>query len=818
MFVHFVIGLVLATYGFYQFSEFPSIAWLVASLILLVIAGLYRHVIFKFSVPRSAYYFLIGVIIGFQGAFLQSVLSPVLPSIALNQSVVVFGEVIGLPTYSQTSSFNQQIPSRQRVRFDFKVSKIQVNDQEFNWEFNRPKIRLSWFSPNKTIQSGKNKQFLVKLRSNRASFNLGGFDYETHLFKESIQATGHVLNPIVTTELSTELSTELNTELSEKSFHLRFWLAQHLESHLENSQFKGIFKALIYGERSDISNQDWEMLRQTGTIHLMAISGLHIGLIAGIGFLLFGALWSVLIIYSRWVFNTPKVYFAAIGALLFASVYLVLAGASIPTQRAWLMVVSVLVFVLMKRKFQPVSALALAAFLVVIWEPKSVLSPGFWLSFTAVALIFATLAYIKNKSFKKWQIFLIIQVILTVGLSPFVAFYYHQFPVYSIIANLIAVPFVTMIGLPLLFLTVMVSFVSDLLTGYLMWLNNFLWHWLWIALYWVANLKFNVMPLSISIWQLAIFYAGVFILLSRANSQRFIIGMAMMVFAVMFGFRLESDSNIRMTLLDVGQAQAVVFTTKNHTILYDTGNYWNQKLDGGKMAILPYLKVQGRQQLDLMIVSHSDKDHAGGANSILKEIAVKESLSGQPKKLNSLTGTTVFKSCIAGQTWQFDELKVEVLAPLASWGTPKKDNDASCVVKFSVNDATILITGDLGQRYERKLVRAIREKLTADILIAGHHGSKTASSYMLLNQVKPSVVLFTTGYLNRFNHPDPKVINKVAAAGANWWNTACEGSITYKYNEGAWLKQQSYRKINSKWYHHRCSPAEKGIIHQGAYN
>ncbi len=808
MFIRFVIGLVLSTYGFYQFSQLPSAGWLVVLFILLILIWIYRHTVLKFS----ASYFFIGAIIGFQLAFLQNFISPIVPDKVLSQKIEVFGEVIGLPVTSQTSSFSEpDKEGRPKVRFDFVITQIKVNNQQINWHFNRPKVRLNWFSPEKAITPGKNQHFLVKLRPNRASFNLGGFDYETYLFKESIAATGYIIK-----DLSVEKSLV-------QEFNLRFWLAEHLKPLLEDSPFKGIFKALIYGDRADISSQDWQMLQQTGTIHLMAISGLHVGLIAGIGFLLLGMLWSVLVGYSRWVFNTPKVYWAALGALSFASVYLILAGASIPTQRAWLMVVAVLVFVVIKRKFQPSSALALAAFLVVIWEPKSVLSPGFWLSFTAVALIFAFLFYFQKKPLNKWQLLLAIQILLSIGLVPFVAFYYGQFPAYSIIANLVAVPFVTMIGLPLLFLTVVVSFISEFLAQQLMWLNNVLWSWLWVMLYWVADLKFNIIPLKIATWQLVIFYAGIFIFLARNIRYSWVIGLVLMIIAVGFSLRTEPQPNVRMAVLDVGQAQAVVFTTQNHVVIYDTGDFWSKKLDGGKMAVLPYLQALGRQQVDLMIISHSDLDHAGGMRSILKDIAVQQAISGQPQELNQLTSQIVFKSCVAGQSWQFDQLSVEVIAPLQDWEVPKKDNDTSCVVKFSVADSTILIMGDLSKRYEKKLLKSIAEKyvaekLTADILVAGHHGSKTSTSLQWLQQVNPSEVVFTAGYLNRFKHPHPKVIKNVVAINAIWWNTACEGDVSYEHNGKSWIKQQSYRKSNLRWYHHRCSEAEKGLFHQGIYN
>ena len=831
MFIRFVTGVVLSTYGFYQLKAFPEWWSFWVSLLLLLTIALGIKLTDKLN--HSLVALSLGLIIGFQWVFFQSFLTPTIPTAFLNKAIEVQGEVVGLPEISQGRY-------QKKIKFELLINRLKTADQEKSWSFSRPKIKLNWYQPLYHPRPGKNGRFIVKLKVNHGLLNPGGFDYETYLFKEQIAATGYVLSKTDRFLPATNANFQPQTHLVWSLSSLRAQLAEHLSQQLEKFEFKGIFKALIYGDKSDISSQDWAMLQATGTIHLMAISGLHIGLIAGLGFIMMGWLWRGLLPYVNWVAHIPKIYFSANGALMFATVYMVLAGASIPTQRAWLMVFSMVVFVFIRRRFQPFSALALAAFLVVIGSPTSVLSPGFWLSFSAVLLIFLTLKVLALYKLKKWQVFLIVQGVLSVGLIPMIAFYYQAFPVYSIIANFIAVPFVTLVGLPLLGVSVLVSFISDGLAGMVWEWNDWLWQPLWQFLYWVAGFDGNLWPLSISLTELVVSYLLLFAVYFYAMQyveqkqdikhpyfQTLILGLAMFVLFLGVQYFLQPSheklSKAKMTLLDVGQGQAVLFQTENHTLLYDTGPYWSDKLDGGKMAILPYLKKQSIKRLDLVIVSHSDSDHAGGLSSILQGVEVNKILSGQAAKLNKKLNLTDIKPCQAGQAWYFDALKVEVLAPLSNWGIPKSDNDQSCVVRFSIHHQAVLVMGDLTQSYEKKLVDNSPSKLTADILIAGHHGSKTSSSQDFLNTVLPSEVLFSTGYRNRFHFPHPLVLSRVAGIDKKvgqiqWWNTACEGAITYEYNQQkgawAWHKQESYRASLAKWYHHACSSAEKGRFYQ----
>ena len=826
MFIRFVIGVLTATFGFYQIPELPvfsvglSLAIALGSIILLIVFGRLRGL----KGPRD---FINGFIIGFQLVFWQTFFLPQVPTTFLNQPIELVGQIEGLVEESAKEQTNKS--AQQKWRFDLRVNAIK-NAKGIEQTFGlgaRPKVRLSWYhdaSNNLPVikpQTGEVWQLAVKLKANHASLNPGGFDYETYLFREGIAATGYVLSK----------ASLKNQPLSVLGMDARTYLTDRLSQLFANSEFKGMFLALLVGKKTDLEPADWQTLQATGTIHLMAISGLHMGIMATIGYFLLGGVWSLSIRFSSYLpramkyrlLNTPKIWVAGLGALLFSTVYLTLAGYAIPTQRAWLMVLAVLLMVFLQRAFQPFAALALAALLIVIWQPTSVLSPGFWLSFVAVALIFSALFHPKIQSKSKWQKFWLIQLVLFLGLAPLIAFYYQQIPLMSLLANWIAVPFVSFYGLPVLLLLGLLDWVlpADWLQILVSW-NDHAWQALWDYLNFLTLSPINQMPLKLSLWQIVLFYLALFGWVSLKNNgglkHRLLVGIPILSI-LGAGFMPKSVEGVTIQVLDVGQAQAVVLLTPNHTIVVDTGSRWDDKLDGASMAILPYLKTQNREKIDLLVVSHSDLDHSGGTERLMDSLPIIKAVSGQATQLNQSLNTNSFTPCLAGQTWQFDDLSLAVLAPVsdrAIWPLPNNDNDHSCVIKASFptlkGEKSILMTGDLSQAYEKRLVALYQKTdlLKSTLLVAGHHGSKTASSQAFLQAVAPQTVIFSSGYQNRFGFPNPQVIEQVEAQTSTWINTACASAISISAQKQSELKIESFRESSAKWYHHRCFEDEKG--------
>jgi len=882
MFLRFVLAFIASVLLFYQLPVFPSF-WLGVALVclacllaLIMYLGQIRSLVgLKSKRFQQGFYMsiniLFGLIIGISWVFWQSFFTPTIPEAVLNQPVFLTGKVIELPNQELTET-------RAVIKYAIKVDSIEL-DVTANHVFSekpssfiyssgfKPTVSISWYLSLDELHKldslpklGETWRMRVKLKANHASMNPGAFDYEMWLFQKGLSAKGYVKNRTKAEEGALEVAVmEKVASASVLSFaHWRNWIAHRLNLIFEESDFFHFYKALTFGDKSSISADDWVLLQNTGTIHLMVISGLHMGIIALMGFWSFKALWWLGAYRTEWI-NLPS--FAALGALLFATLYLTISGFSIPTQRAWLMVVAILGFVLIRRNFQPWSALAIAALLVVMVDTTSVLSFGFWLSFIAVALIFMALnstQYDQNKVLEKrsvrkqswWQgwlegfkTLLWIQLVLTLGLAPFLIWAFQSLPVYSLIANLVAVPFISFIGLPWLFLTSLMGLISTGLGLSMISLLDVVWLQFWAYLQWVNQLPLNKLAFAeLSLLWLIVLYGLLFFGLRLAHSmQKIAILLLTFLLLISLAFYTPNRPEVnqaKLTVLDVGQGQAIVIETKNHVLLYDLGAKWGSRMDGAKLAVMPYLHSQAWQKVDVLMVSHSDADHSGGLASLLQAFSVDRAMSGQPHILNkrienSQDMTGLFTLCQAGEQWQMDGVMFETLSPKSQWigSELSSDNDLSCVLKISTGEKSVIITGDLSEKGEALLLQESMDqdaddRLKADLLIAGHHGSRYSSSLNWLKALSPEKIVFSSGYLNRFNFPNKEVlqrIKKVDETGApkslnhrtiQWWNTACSGALSFKMTKSGVVLLEEYRKNHSKWYHHRCLDSQKGQLFQ----
>jgi len=882
MFIQFVIGLIVTVILCYQLPIFPP-KWLGAWLLVIALFYLYlikhrfnsneklnlkHEKLFK-SLLKSPFslHFLnisLSIIIGMNLVFWQAFFAPTIPIHFYNQKVVVEAKVMSMPTavkgkgYSKFT-FDSQLLNIQKISTQEQAN-FKESEDAISWWANKPVIKVSWYLSHKEWDSFNNKpkvgelwRFRVKLKQNHASMNPASRDYEAWLFQNGLVAKATVSKTSIS---HSDNSTQpLHAErLSERSLLnwrvLRSDTADYLALLLSNSPSSGVYKALLIGDKSQVESEQWELFQKTGTIHLMAISGLHMSIMALIGFWVFKRGW-VAGGYRLQMMSLPML--ATSGAVLFATFYLFISGGSIPTQRAWIMVVTLLGFLLIKRTFQPWSALAMAALFILIWDSKAVLSSGFWLSFYAVGLIFMSLKVFKDKP--KWQQVITMQVTLSLGLIPLIAWSFYEVPVYGLFANLVAVPFVTFIGLPLLLLGSLIGLVS------LSWGQSFFimvdWFWqqLWSYLNWLGslpNVQFvavghSILWLLLVVLLLVVIYK-VFIKIQKYSSlspwlfslMLFVMTISLLLYPYSLNRPVMDDgkSNVWLTVLDVGQGQAIVIETKNHLVLYDAGAKWGSAIDAAEIAMLPYLKSQGWRKTDLLIISHSDMDHAGGTESIIQNIMVSQAVSGQPKKLNQqlegrllnrkegLNRSIEFTQCYAGQSWKIDGIKFEVLSPFKHRYQHKlsSDNDQSCVVKVSNEEYSFLLTGDLSQKGEKVLLKEYQqtpERLKSDLLVAGHHGSKSSSSLAWLRAVNPTKVVFSAGYLNRYQFPVKEVVQRLENLNQNhslnsveWWNTACSGAVSFELNRfGVDLRDEA-RKSQRKWYHHSCLKHQQGIYFQ----
>ncbi|MEA1990076.1 MAG: DNA internalization-related competence protein ComEC/Rec2 [Pseudomonadota bacterium] len=875
MFIQFVIGVVVTTILCYQLTNFPPlwVGWLLVvlmtvSLLLITCLNATNKLLskyfcclfktFKTIKQRTVLVnLLLSIVFGMNLVFWQGYFSSNISTVWFNKSTIIEAKITNIPTIVKAKGFYKIAfeADLQKVSFVKKSASL-VNDQA--WSYRQPRIKINWYLSFEDFEQIKTQpttgevwRFYAKLKENHASMNPGGRDYEAWLFHNHIDAKASVSGLVTKANKTTGLAQAKAVKLIDKTlFDLNVWRfnsSVFLQQILVDSPYQPVYNALLIGDKSQITDDYWKLFQQTGTIHLMAISGLHMGIMAIIGFWVFRLFWW-LGLYRLQTINLPTL--TSIGAVLFATAYLIVSGGAIPTQRAWIMVMTILGFLWIRRSFQPWTALAMAALLVVVWDSRAVLSTGFWLSFGAVAIIFMSLRIFKDKP--KWQQLIAMQFMLSAGLAPLILWNFYEVPLYGLLANLIAVPFVTIIGLPSLFIGVFLGLFSVSLGQSFIKLVDWFWTQLWAYLDWVTRLpNIEVTGLEHSVAWLIISVTVFISIYYVFNKVRVRFGFSVWVLPglllayflalVFYPYALPRPSNeigdnqAWLTVLDVGQGQAIVIETANHVMVYDTGAKWGKKTDAAKTVVLPYLKSQGWQQIDMLMISHSDLDHAGGTYSVLENINVVKRLSGQPNEVNQQIAekakasktpidlNAVFVSCHSGQAWWFDNVYFEVLSPFSEpENTPlKSDNDLSCVLKISNTQQSVLITGDLSQKGEKFLMKKYHnqpEKLQANLLVAGHHGSKSSTSKAWLEAVSPSKVMFSAGYLNRYKFPNREVIKRIENLNQQqpikWWNTACSGGVSFELNDLDVDLRYETRKNQRKWYHHSCLQTQQGIYFQ----
>ena len=523
------------------------------------------------------------------------------------------------------------------------------------------------------------------------------------------------------------------------------------------------------GIRDDMTSDDWNTLTSTGTIHLTAISGLHIGLIATLAFFIGRWLWALPVFTLHWV---PASKMGAVFAMMAAVLYAALAGFSIPTQRALIMVITIMLCLLSNRAMSRFDIFLLALLSVLLISPASVIAPGFWLSFAAVAIIFYTLGG-RNRAKGIWQKSLKVHFILALGLAPFLALFFGQNPLLGPLANIVAVPFFALLITPLILLGILSMSVFRPAGETLLKTVDYLIDAFWPFLEWIANLPFA--SLTGNITSMTVFMISllgiVIILMPKGLPGRWLAGIFFLpVLLVQTSTPMQGD--FEFVLLDVGQGLAAAIRTRDHVLLYDTGAKFSADFDTGKAVILPYFTSIGVNSLDKVIISHGDNDHVGGFQSIIKKIPIAETLTSVPEKLN---GENI-RLCEPGQSWEWDGVMFEIIHPEPDYAG--KSNNRSCVLKIDNGHKSVLLTGDIEASAEAVLMKN-NKGLDIDLLVAPHHGSKSSSTEAFISSLSPDIVLFPVGYRNRFHHPAEKVISRYEKSGIKSLNTASDGAIRF---------------------------------------
>ncbi len=648
----------------------------------------------------------------------------------------------------------EDIPVRKAlgVRFDFLV--------DSPGQKGLPKrLRLSWYGAS-ALKAGERWQLKVRLKRPHGFANPGSSDYERALFSHGIEAVGYVRAE----------GENLRLEEGQGLAKWRQELVDFLELKLSGSPYRGIVQALSVGVQAGISEEQWEVLRRTGTAHLVAISGLHIGMVAGLWFWIGRKAWLWL---GHWRLGADQV--GAVLALAFAGVYAALAGFSLPTRRALAMLGIWLLALLTRRPVYPGQAFGAALLLVLVLDPLAPLTVSFWLSFGAVAWI---LYAVSGRLRPPKRALLRIQGYLLAGLAPCLIFFFHQVSLSAPLANMIAVPVVTFGVVPWVLVSCGLSRIVPGLAQLVLAVPLEVLDQLWPVLAWLADLHDGAWLLpSSGGFSLALASLGLGWLLAPRGFARRWLGAVLLLPVFFPQVECPKASEFWVTVLDVGQGLAAVVETQNHVLVYDTGPLFGENFDAGDDIISPFLRQSGRTRLDLILVSHGDLDHSGGLTGLLRRFPA-PILTSAWRKFSSLGALP----CQAGQHWEWDGVKFSILWPEGL--APKaKDNDHSCVLKVEAAWGGALFPGDLEKRGEEALVKRYGEALKAEVLLVPHHGSNTSSSFQFLRQVAPDYALISSGYHNRFGFPARKVLERYVRFKAQVFNTARDGAVQIRLGE-----------------------------------
>lgn len=650
-----------------------------------------------------------------------------LPSRLDGETRWVEGRVVGLPQHTEA------------------VVRFELADARSRHGTVPPLMRLAWYG-GPPVKSGERWRVAVKLKRPAGLLNPHAFDYDAWLLAQRIGATGTVKDG------------EL---LSEARWAWRDGIRQRLQA-VDAQGRTGVLTALVLGDGSGLSRQDWQVLQDTGTVHLLVISGQHIGLLAGVVYLLIAGLAR----YGLWPNRLPWLPWACGLAFAAALGYGLLAGFEVPVRRACLMIGLVLLWRLRFRHLGAWWPLLLALNGVLLLDPLASLQPGFWLSFAAVAVLIFTFSG-RLGPWRWWQAWTRAQWLIAIGLGPLLLVLGLPISLSGPLVNLLAVPWISLLVLPPALLGTLLLPVPYVGEG-LLWLAGGLIDGLFRGLAWVAGQVPAWVPTAIPLWVWGLGALGAFLLLLPRGVPLRPLGWPLLLLLI-FPPRPEIPEGVAdIWQLDVGQGLAILVRTRHHTLLYDTGPRFGDN-DLGERVVLPTLRKLGVDGIDLMLISHAHADHAGGARAVAQGLPVKHVRGGEPAELPNEWQAA---GCESGRRWTWDGVNFE----LWQWAHARESNPKSCVLQIEARGERMLLTGDIDMAAERALLESPLA-IPTDWLQSPHHGSRSSSSMALLDRLRPKAVLISRGQGNSFGHPHPTVLARYQKYGMAIYDSADQGAI-----------------------------------------
>jgi len=677
----------------------------------------------------------------------HNILNTDLPIDLEGKLIEVHGRIVNIP---------QQMGDGMRFEFDIdRTPNYPAFKARLNWHKNFPQ----------NLQTNQRYKLQVRLKKSHGLRNPNTFDQERWFFQNRIRAQGNVKTGT----------------LLENGYDLRFQIYQHLKEKMKDLPRSGILMALILGETKGISHQEWQALRNTGTIHLISVSGTHLSMIA----VSISSLMIILmrIIGGKWLLMIKAQVMAVILSFLVVTIYAWLAGFSIPTQRSLIMIGGIFLSVILSKRFAPSYILSIALFLVLLFDPLAVLSIGFWLSFGAIFILIYSQHNVIIASNQMFQVET--HWVTFIGLMPPLLLLFGQISLLSIISNAMIISVFSFFIMPSLFLGAILSVFN--IENFVLFLSGFCLDNIMITLEFLSNLDFSLIYLpNSSIWALSLAIIGSFLILMPRGMVGKWLSIFLFLPALFPHIDKPKQGEVYFDLLDVGQGLSIVIRTKNKVLIYDTAPAF-EKMVIAESTLIPFLRGKGIQDINRLIISHPHFDHAGGVDSLRQAFEVYDILTTEPKKWQGAS------YCKSGQFWEWDGVKFEMFA-----GENNYYKNNSCVLKITTGKSAILLTGDIEAIQERNL---LNQEIKANILVAPHHGSKTSSSLAFVNTVRPDYVLFSVGYKNQFKHPRPEIIQRYQMVNSKILETQNSGMISFQITPESISEPQRYRENNRHYWH-----------------
>jgi len=624
-------------------------------------------------------------------------------------------------------------------------------------------IRVSWYGATPLLRPCARWQLRVRLKRPRGASNPGGVDMERQALQLGIHATGYVRDD------------GERRELDVSRFCIDAWrerIAAEIDRRLPGDEVAPLLRALAVGDQRGLDDTYWPVLRATGVGHLIAISGFHVGMLALAGGLLARLLW------RRWpalALRWPAAVLEAPFALAAATLYAALAGFGLATLRTLLMLVALALARLLRRDLPVQQALAIALAAVLLIDPLAILSAGFWLSFAGVALLVYSLG--SHQPHPWWRELLPAQAAMSIGLLPLTVWFFGQSSLVGPLANLVAVPWISFVVVPLTvagaLLVVPLPWIGAALLQFAAWALQPQWRLLqWQAQWPLAQWYFGEASV------LALLLAGIgvlWLLLPRGQPLR-ALGLLLLLPQLWPVATNPRAGDFDVSVIDVGQGLSVLVRTVGHQLLYDTGARYPSGFDLGEAVVVPTLHALGVQDLDGLVISHADMDHAGGAAAVVRSLRPRELWLGDAAIVPGQGRT-----CRAGQAWNWDGVEFRVVHP--DEGTGGDENDRSCVLLVQSGSARLLLTGDISSRVEASVAAAVGAEPL--VLVVPHHGSKSSSSADLLDRLSVRLAIVSAAYRSRFGHPHADVVARYRERGIALVNTAAAGCVRLYFSARA---------------------------------